>query len=122
MSFEEMVVALVGAVGGITLVGFIFAKIVGLIKTWINRNNTSITEEDFDRLAQAFMEHRKRSERRIQNLETVIANKDDFSTQELPDRGGQHEASNKTIEIEDEQQEESSSTDNGNLRNMLHER
>ena len=122
MSFEEMVVALVGAGGGIVLVGFIFAKTVGLIKAWINRNNTSITEEDFDRLAQAFMEYRKRSERRMQNLEAIIAGKDDLSAQELSDRGGRQKASNKTIEIEDEQQDESPSADNGNLRNILHER
>lgn len=124
MSFEEMVVAIVASVGGIALVGFIFAKIVGLIKAWINRNNTAITEEDFDRLAQAFMEHRKRSERRIQHLEAILADKDGRrASQALSEPGeAQEEPSNKTIEIEDEQQDESSGGSDSNLRNMLHER
>lgn len=123
MGFEEMVVSLVGAVGGILLVGFIFAKIVGLTKAWINRNNTAITEEDFDRLAQAFMEHRKRSERRIQHLEAIIAAQDDKgSPRPLSETGEEPEASSATIEIEDEQQDESSDGNDGNLRNMLHER
>lgn len=123
MGFEEMVVALVGAIGGIALVGFIFAKIVGLTKAWINRNNTAITEEDFDRLAQAFMEHRKRSERRIQHLEAIIAGQDEKrSPHPLSEPGEETEASSETIEIDDEQQDESSDDNDGNLRNMLHER
>lgn len=123
MGFEEMVVALVGAVGGIALVGFIFAKIVGLTKAWINRNNTAITEEDFDRLAQAFMEHRKRSERRIQHLEAIIAGQDEeASPQPLSEADEEREVSSETIEIDDEQQDESSDDNDGNLRNMLHER
>ncbi|WP_372635020.1 hypothetical protein [Fodinibius sp.] len=122
MGFEEMVVALVGAIGGIALVGFIFAKIVGLTKAWINRNNTAITEEDFDRLARAFMEHRKRSERRIQHLEAIIAGEDEIKApQTLSESSEKPEVSSETIEI-DEEQQESSGGDDGNLRNMLHER
>lgn len=123
MSFEEMVVALAGAVGGIALVGFIFAKIVGLIKVWINRNNTYISEEDFDRLAQAFIEYRKNSDRRIQNLEAIIAEENNTTSQQLSDRvGRQGKSSNasETIEIEDEEQRTSSAGNNSNLRNMLH--
>lgn len=128
MSFEEMVVALAGAVGGIVLVGFIFAKIVGLIKAWINRNNTSITEEDFDRLAQAFMEYRKDSERRIQNLEAIIADENERPPQQLSNRRERQNMApnasetNTTIEIEDDEQPKSASGNNSNLRNMLHER
>lgn len=119
MSFEEMVVALVGAVGGIALVGYIFAKIVDLIKAWINRNNTSITEQDFDRLAKAFMEHKKDTKRRIQNLEAIIADKDISTEQSQTSR--QLGASNEqSIEIEDEEQR-SEQNRNSNLRNMLHE-
>lgn len=124
MSFEEMVVALVGAVGGIALVAFIFAKTVGLIKAWINRNNTSITERDFDRMAKAFMEHKQDMNRRIQNLEAIIADEHERSSNELSSRTGREEISDKnnTIEIDDDEQQDKSSDNNGNLRNMLHER
>lgn len=118
MGFEEMVVALVGAIGGIALVGFIVAKITGLIKAWINRTNTQITEKDFDQLARAFMEHKKDMNRRIQNLEAIIADDSSSSTSSTE----QIEAPKKTIEIEDrEERQESSNENNGNLRNMLHE-
>ena len=120
MSFEEMVVALAGAVGGILLVGFIFAKIVGLIKTWINRNNTSITEDDFDRLAQAFMKYRQDSKRRIQNLEAIITDELGRSPDLLSKRDGQQEVPNETIEIEEDKQHKTTSDDDGSLRNMLH--
>lgn len=118
MGFEEMVVALVGAIGGIGLVGFIVAKITGLIKAWINRTNTEITEKDFDRLAKAFMEHKKDMNRRIQNLEAIIADDSSSSTSS----SDQIEAPKQAIEIEDQQaRKESSKENNSNLRNMLHE-
>jgi len=120
MSFEEMVVALAGAVGGIMLVGFIFAKVVGLIKIWINRNNTAITEDDFDRLAQAFMKYRQDSKRRIQNLEAIITDELGRSPDLLSSRGGQQGVSNETIEIEEDEQRKTTNDDDGSLRNMLH--
>ncbi|HLR31657.1 MAG TPA: hypothetical protein VK074_04165 [Fodinibius sp.] len=120
MSFEEMVVALAGAVGGIMLVGFIFAKVVGLIKSWINRNNTAITEDDFDRLAQAFMKYRQDSKRRIQNLEAIITDELGRSPDLLSSRGGQQGVSNETIEIEEDEQRKTTNDDDGSLRNMLH--
>lgn len=114
-----MVVALVGAIGGIALVGFIVAKITGLIKAWINRTNTEITEQDFDRLAKAFMEHKKDMNRRIQNLEAIIA--DDTSPTTAAENP-RIETPQQTIEIEDEKEKQQSSEENSsNLRNMLHE-
>ncbi|MCW9706905.1 hypothetical protein [Fodinibius salsisoli] len=118
MSFEEMVVALVGAIGGIALVGFIVAKVTGLIKAWINRTNTKITEKDFDRLAKAFVEHKKDTNRRIQNLEAIISEDSSSSTSSAD----QIEAPKQTIEIdEQEEQQESTEGNNNNLRNMLNE-
>lgn len=117
MSFEEMVVALVGAIGGIALVGFIFAKITGLIKAWINRNNSEYSEEDFNRLARAFMQHKKDTERRLQNLE-AIAGGDELSDPEAKSR--QIEERQQSIEIDDKEQEKTDSG-NKNLRNMLRE-
>ena len=51
----------------------------GLIKTWINKNagiNGNI-EQNFDRLAKAFMQHKKEMQERVQNLEAIIADEDD---------------------------------------------
>lgn len=49
----------------------------GLIKTWIDRKQSSeIDEETFNRLARAFMEHKKEMTKRIENLETIIAESD----------------------------------------------
>jgi hypothetical protein len=53
----------------------------GLIKSWINRNNdrSGIDEEHFDRLARAFMQHKKEMTERVQNLESIIADDGDHS-------------------------------------------
>ena len=121
MSFEEMVVAIVASVGGIALVGYVFAKITGLISSWINRNKGGVPDEEFDRLARAFMEHKKDTQRRLKNLEAIIADEDEVSGGSQSNK--QIEAPKKSIEIEDRetQKEESGSKDDNNLRNMLRE-
>lgn len=119
MSFEEMVVALVGAIGAFALVGYLGAKIFDLIKSWINRNNSSIPEEEFDRLAKAFMQHKKETERRLKNLETIAS--EESSGAESSSK--QIEAPKEEIEIQDQEteQEKSESGGDNNLRNMLQE-
>lgn len=111
MSFEEMVVALVALIGGITLTGFIFIQIFGLVKSWINRKNTGYSEEDFNRLARAFTQHKKEMERRIQNLEAIVADTEDLEKAEPT----------KQIELQKDEGEQSSSSESGqrNLKNML---
>lgn len=118
MSFEEMVVALVGAIGGIALVGFIVAKITGLIKAWINRNNSGYNDEDFNRLAKAFMQYKKDTERRLQNLEAIVTEEDHTTSSTSENK--QIQESKRSIEIDDEEEDESQSG-NKNLRNMLRE-
>lgn len=118
MSFEEMVVALVGAVGAFALVGFLAAKIIDLIKTWMNRNKSGIAEKDFNRLAEAFIEYKKESKHRIENLEAIIVD-DEPASQESSAKNNRIEAPKNSIEI-DENREESSSESSG-LRNMLHD-
>ncbi len=123
MSFEEMVVALVGSIGAFALVGYLAAKTFGLIKAWINRNNSSIEEEQFDRLAKAFMQYKKDTESRLQNLEAIIANEDEGTKTESSKSTKQIEAPKQNIEIEDREteQEQSSSSGDNNLQNMLQE-
>ena len=120
MGFEEMVVALVGTVLGIGLLGFIIARVTGLIKSWIERDKTGYEQDAFNRLAKAFMEHKKTTERRLKNLEAIIA--DDSS-----DVSGDRQISepHKTIEIDEEEAEDEHSrqreerSGGGNLHNML---
>lgn len=124
MSFEEMVVALVGAIGAFALVGFLAAKTFGLIKAWINRNKGGVPEEEFNRLARAFMEHKKDSQRRIQNLEAIIADDDSLENPQSVEAPNQIEAPKESIEFDDSENAPEESESNGNknnLRNMLRE-
>lgn len=120
MTFEEMIVALVGAIGAFVLVGYLSAKIFGLIKTWINRNNSSVQDEDFDRLAKAFMEHKKHTERRLRHLEAIASGEDAERSKSDPDTK-EIEAPKENIEIENNETEKTQSGKSSNLRNMLRE-
>lgn len=115
----EMVIAL----GGIGLVGFFIAKFTGLIKTWINRNNTGIDEEEFDRLAQAFIEHKKNTQRRLENLEAIISEQDNNEAQKTVGKQQERiEPSERSIEIEEPKPEKGKTkSGDSNLRNMLRE-
>lgn len=64
-----------------------------LIKTWMNKkDNEGPDEESFNRLAQAFMQHKKEMEERVQNLEAIIAEeekeKNNYSQIEASDSDG----------------------------------
>ncbi len=121
MSFEEMIVALVGSIGAFALIGFLAAKTFGLIKTWINRNKSGVPEEEFNRLARAFIEHKKDTQRRIQNLETIIAGDDDNKKSSSKESSSQIEAPKKSIEFDDNDEVSEESNSSNNLRNMLRE-
>lgn len=113
----EELIGLVAVLGGLGLGAFIFGSIFSLIRARINRNN--FDEEAFNRLARAFMKHKKESEQRIQNLEAIIAG-DDEPKFEL--QSSRNEEDIKSIEIEDaEPQNVRRETDDNNLRNMLRE-
>ncbi|MFH5832278.1 hypothetical protein ACG2F4_01365 [Halalkalibaculum sp. DA3122] len=114
MSFEEMVVALVGAIGAFALVGYLATKVIDLIKTWINRKQGGYDEETFNRLAKAFMQHKKDTERRLQNLEAIIAEED---TEQKT--GKQLSEPRDTIEIDEEKPAQDRQQDSSKLKNML---
>lgn len=85
---------------------FICAGIYKLIKAKIEQTN--IDEDTFDRLAKAFMEHKNETNRRIQNLEAIISNESSSATSTSYTE--QIEASKQTIEIEDQEEQQKSST------------
>lgn len=96
-----------------TLGGLVLWKLFDMVKNSINKNKSIYDEETFERLAEAFIKHKKESEKRFQNLEAIIAD-------ENHPAGNQLEEPKRTIEIEDEK-ERGSKSDSGNLSNMLHE-
>lgn len=54
------------------------ACLTSLIKTWLDKKDEGgIDKETFNRLAKAFMEHKKEMQERVQNLETIVAEQDE---------------------------------------------
>lgn len=117
MQGEEFILAALAIIAGTGLTAFIFGSIFKLIRSWIGRGS-GYDEETFERLARAFMQHKKDTERRLQNLEAIVADE-----AENPSNRKQLEEVRKTIEIEEDEQEEEKTNKNsgGNLRNMLRE-
>lgn len=65
---------------GLLVIGFVTAlgclmlwKLFDIVRSSIKGNKKSLTEEDFARLARAFMQHKKDMQERVQNLEAIIA-------------------------------------------------
>ncbi|MDZ7691687.1 MAG: hypothetical protein U5K69_11285 [Balneolaceae bacterium] len=77
MSFEEMVVAVIGiSVAGVGLLGFVIARITGLIQSWINRNKGGYDEETLPIAWQNVHAVRKTPDVRLKNLEAILAEED----------------------------------------------
>lgn len=100
MEFQEFVLAIVGIVGGTGVVGYTVAKITGLIKMGMqNRHERKMGNTQNARLQQEFQEFKKRTNRRLENLEAVIVDEDvDFDQLEEP---------SPDIRIEDQSERES---------------
>lgn len=69
----------------------------GIIISWINRSKdrSGVEEEAFDRLARAFMQHKKEMKQRVENLEEIVVEengnqkkKEDFRQIEAPKNEG----------------------------------
>jgi len=116
MSGEEFIIAVVAIVGGVGLAGFIFYNIFKLIRTWMS-GSSSYDDETFERLARAFMQHKKETERRLQNLEAIVTE----DAEPTSSSKKQIEEPRKTIEIDEEEEGKEAKSSDGNLRNMLRE-
>lgn len=97
---------------------FVCTGIYKLIRARIDRNN-GINDETFERLARAFIQHKKETRERLQNLEAIVSDESSDT--------GQVTDSRQTIEIPEEENRDEESrqrSDEGsgsNLRNMLRE-
>lgn len=118
MEAQEFVLAIVAmAIGGSVVITAI-VKGVDLIKSWITRNNSSYDEEKFDRLAKAFIQYKKESQRRFQNIETIITD-EDADALSSPKQIVNQTKSHESIELQQDDEYEEQEADNGNLKNML---
>lgn len=73
MTGEEFVLAIIAMVMGSVVLIVGITQISKLIRSWLNRNNNAqFSDEEFSRLAKAFMQHKKDMERRVQNIEALI--------------------------------------------------
>ena len=129
MSDNEMAIVVLSIIFGSIVAIVAISKVFGLIKAWIERNNSSYDEESFDRLAKAFIKHKKDSERRFQNLEAIVTEDEPKSSSSSSKKQLKEAQLHNTIEIdsdedqkeEQKEQRESKSSNSGNLRNMLKE-
>lgn len=74
MTGEEFVLAVIAMVAGSVVLIVGIATISSLIKSWIRRSDKGhFSDEEFHRLAKAFMQHKKDMEQRVANLEAIAA-------------------------------------------------
>jgi hypothetical protein len=114
MSGEEFILAIVGVTAGTALVGYTVAKITGLIKMWMEQHHDRKTKSQVPDEWRQFMQQ---TNRRLQNLETIVAEDRPAALEEPKD--------DLTQEIEFPEQEEAptrqtqSSSGDSRLSNML---
>lgn len=119
MEGEQFVLAIVAMAMGTGIIITVVTKGVDLIKSWINRNNASYDQEKFERLAKAFISHKKDMERRLQNIEAIVTDDEPGTASKSTHKLKKTQLHN-TIEIDeaDSKAEREESADS-NLKNML---
>lgn len=68
-------IPIIGITSGCLLTGYLFTKIVGLIKYWIDRKNNS--SDDIELLLHQFNSYKNSVEKRLQHLEAIAADDPD---------------------------------------------
>jgi hypothetical protein len=126
MTETEVCVAITfGAI--IFIVGIVM--LTGLIRTWIKSNKNNYDEEKFDRLARAFIDFKKETQRHFQQIERDNAALDGQPSSSTPPtkQTAQKKERAHTIEIDEKQAARSnapamSKKNSGRLQNMLHQK
>lgn len=133
MSDNEMAIVVLSIIFGSIVAIVAISKIFGVLKAWIERNKSTYDEEQFDRLARAFIQHKKEMDRRVQNLEAIVTDEEPKSLSDSP--SGSSVASSpgrqpgtsrhNTIEVDtgeaSSSKKEEKESEGGSLRNMLKE-
>ncbi len=116
MSDEEFIIALVGIVFGTGFVSFLFWNFFSLIKTWINRKSGGQQSQINPQFFKALGDFKKSTERRLSNLETIVADLEEEQIR-IPDSSGEIEIEPKEVRSSKKENKDNDS----NLRNMLNE-
>lgn len=66
--------------------GIIMWKFFDIVRNSINKNKGKYDDERFDRLAKAFIQHRKKTEKRLENIEAIITGQQSGSSQKQVDQ------------------------------------
>lgn len=117
MEGNEFIVAIVAIVFGTAFTGFVLYLFFSTIKSWINRKNSGFDEESFDRMAQAFIQHKKNTERRLKNLEAIVTDEEELPSSRIEVDNPEEPQ----IKAENEHSEKKEQTNSGNLKNILKE-
>ncbi|HLR76259.1 MAG TPA: hypothetical protein VK106_01275 [Balneolaceae bacterium] len=113
MMNEDIVV--VGIVFGSIVAIVVISLLFSLIKTWIKNKNGAYDEETFNRMAQTLIQHKKDTERRLDNLEAMVMENEGETAQATK------EESEQTIEINDKKPIKEDKQVNKGLKNILKE-
>lgn len=106
-----IILLMFGTIFGCILMWKFFDMVRGTI------NNKSRWDEDkFERLARAFIQHRNKTDERLQNIEAILAGDEPRASGKSQEKA--KTSSRQSIEIEDHIRDEADN-ENGNLRNML---
>lgn len=116
MSDEEFIISLVAIVFGTGFVSFLFWNFFSLIKTWINRKHGGQQSQINPQFFKALGEFKKSTERRLTNLEAIVADLEEEQIR-IPDSSGEIEIEPKEVRSSKKENREN----DGNLRNMLNE-
>lgn len=116
---EDIIV--VGIVFGSFVAIVVISLLYSLIKASIKNKKGAYDEETFNRMAQAFIKHRKKTERRLKDLEAIVAS--DEKEREMEKIEFNEPEKEETLEIEDEKpKEKKDENEDGNLKNILREK
>lgn len=124
----EFLIPIFGIVCGTLLTGVIFWKIFDVIKAWINRKSPSYDEDKIDRIAKAFIQHKKETERRLQNIEAIVTDDEPKSVRSSSNHKLNESTTHSRIEIDEDKAREKSETsdteesEGRNLENMLNKK
>lgn len=113
MNEDTLIVIIVfGSIFGIVLISLLFS----LIKTWIKSNRNTFDEESFNRMANAFIKHKKETEQRLRRLEKQLPAKEtDNADQSIPPKD------QKNIKIETNKKDKNKDESSNTLKNILKE-
>jgi len=127
-------IELIAVAGGILLAGFIFWSLTSVIRFWVNKRYEFKQNKNVDvQKLREFEAFKRKTERRLQNLEAVFVEDEDIDSQEFAGKSGKGKKLRQpdaSIEIEDEDQREEASeaekkssgrsrSSSGKLPNML---